>query len=357
MEAPSTLVRREARFESLFKAGRFVGALAERGVVIHDAHVIRLHPALYALNNVVAIPQDWGFLTQDDRMIIDGTAINPFLIRKGRFPWIRPLGDERCLVAVKAAPVVDEPILFIGGDFSGNYYHWLLDFFPRLVAFQHLRESFTKWGVRRIALLRDVPAYAHEMLRLLSYQDEDILWIDGKRAWPFRSAYVFSNFSQYGFLHQRGASILQDALQAPAPVLGSRRLYVSRQDAAKRRLRNEAEVFSVLQRNGFELIVPGNLSFEEQRRIFSEAGIIVGPHGAGLTNMIFAGRGAVMVELRSNAGSMQHFAQLAQQLGQRYIPIAASVGNTEIPGNHNSDFYLDPLEVERAVHQAMAAAA
>lgn len=355
MDAPSLPVRREARFDSLFEAGRFVGALAERESIIHDAHVIRLYPALYALNNVVAIPQDWGFLTQDNRMIVDGTAINPFLIRKGRFPWIRPLGDERCLVSVKAAPVVDEPILFVGGDFWGNYYHWLLDFFPRLVAFQHLRESFTKWGVKRIALLRDIPAFAHDMLHLLGYQNEDILWIDANRAWPFRSAYVFSNFSQYGFLHQRGASILQDILQAPAPVLGSRRLYVSRQDATRRRLHNENEVFSTLERNGFELIVPGKLSFQEQRQIFSEAEIIVGPHGAGLVNMIFAGRGATVIELRSNAGGLQHFAQLAQALGQRYVAIAASKENTDIPGNHNSDFYLDPAQVESVTFQSMAA--
>lgn len=68
---------------------------------------------------------------------------------------------------------------------------------------------------------------------------------------------------------------------------GERHLFVSRKDARIRNILNEDALYERLAPFGYERIRPGDLSHEEQVRTFSEAGSIIGPHGAGLSNLIF----------------------------------------------------------------------
>jgi capsular polysaccharide biosynthesis protein len=60
---------------------------------------------------------------------------------------------------------------------------------------------------------------------------------------------------------------------------------------------NEAEVLELLTERGFTVVDPGALSVAEQIRACAGASIIVGAHGAGLTNLMFAAPGAAVVEL------------------------------------------------------------
>ncbi|MBP2316545.1 glycosyltransferase family 61 protein [Azospirillum soli] len=348
MDAPPSL-HRGARFASVFEVGRLIGALAPQGILVRDAHDIRLFPALFALDGVLAVPPDWSFLTGDGRLIVDGTAINPFLIRKGRFPAIRPIGGDGCVLTLEMADSIDEPVLFVGGDVMGNYYHWLIDFFPRLVVFSRLKARLTAMGIRRIALLRDPPAFARTLLHGLGIREEEILWIDGARATPFRSLCVLSNLSQYGFVHPHGVEILRAAFQRK--VSGTRKLYVSRRDAASRRIHNEAELAATLEAAGFETVVPSHLPFAEQHRLFAEASVIVGPHGAGLTNMLFAPPGAAVVELWPDVAPLRHFAVLARALGHGYGALRATAADTDRPRDHNAGFCIDPARVIEALNR------
>ncbi len=54
---------------------------------------------------------------------------------------------------------------------------------------------------------------------------------------------------------------------------------------------------SVLEEYGFETIIPEELSIEDQIALFSQADIVVCPHGAGSTNSIFLKEGAAFIEL------------------------------------------------------------
>src|SRR5207245_2561163 len=73
----------------------------------------------------------------------------------------------------------------------------------------------------------------------------------------------------------------------------TRRLYVSRQGAS-RKVANERELYAALEPLGFEFVVPGRLAFGEQVRLFSEARVAVGPHGANFVNGIFSGQLTVL---------------------------------------------------------------
>jgi capsular polysaccharide biosynthesis protein len=76
-----------------------------------------------------------------------------------------------------------------------------------------------------------------------------------------------------------------------------RRIYVSRNDATQRRVLNEDQLIKALQPLGFEAHTTGRMSARSQVELFSEADIIIGPHGAGLANIVFAPAASLLIEI------------------------------------------------------------
>jgi len=108
-----------------------------------------------------------------------------------------------------------------------------------------------------------------------------------------------------------------------------------------RRVVNEQAVVQCLSEYGFETVQAEELSIREQVRRFSEASWIAGPHGAGLTNMMFS-IDCTIVELFPGA-AFTHYQWLSESLGHDYHSI---VGNPE--NEKNADFEVD-LSVLRKI--------
>ena len=93
-----------------------------------------------------------------------------------------------------------------------------------------------------------------------------------------------------------------------------RRLYITRR-TARRRVINESELEPILARYGFEVVEAENLSLAEQIQLFSQAEAIAGPHGAGLTNIVFAPPGCKVFELFAETCVRPMYYQLADVIG------------------------------------------
>jgi capsular polysaccharide biosynthesis protein len=129
------------------------------------------------------------------------------------------------------------------------------------------------------------------------------------------------------------------------PELARDLLFVSRRDSNLRVMHNEAELEAALRPLGFTTFVAGEAPVTEQIRAFSRARVIVGAHGAGLTNLIFAPPGAFVLEIATPGSiGMEEFRFIAGAMGQRIVTLVA-----ERPGdNARSDviplkwnFYAD----------------
>ena len=113
-----------------------------------------------------------------------------------------------------------------------------------------------------------------------------------------------------------------------------------RRNAARRRLLNEEELTGRLGDLGFVCVDPGELPFDEQVLLFSNARLVVGVHGAGCANLLFAPSDGVFVELYAEP-KQPFFRDLAQAKGIQHIPIKGTpVGEGQ---NRHSDFTI-PLE-------------
>jgi capsular polysaccharide biosynthesis protein len=84
-----------------------------------------------------------------------------------------------------------------------------------------------------------------------------------------------------------------------------RKIYVSRfalnqsGRGASRIMLNEGEVIVELQKMGFDIVEPENLSVQDQIKIFSSASVVVGPSGSGLFNTMFCHPATKVIDLQS----------------------------------------------------------
>ena len=118
-----------------------------------------------------------------------------------------------------------------------------------------------------------------------------------------------------------------------------RALYITRADANIRRVINEAEIREEVIANGFEIISLSNVPLLQQVELFSEARIIVGPHGAGFTNAVFCQPGSVLIEFMPEWYQVDCFERLARFVGMEYHSIEgveAAVSNDRAPTNDHT---------------------
>ena len=115
-----------------------------------------------------------------------------------------------------------------------------------------------------------------------------------------------------------------------------RRLLISRADSPYRRIANEAEVAEVLSAFGFETIVPGRMRFADQIAAFRDAAYVVGPHGAGLANILFCAPGTHVLEVFPPLYGTWAYAMIAPALGLDYAAMLARDGESDDP------IYNDP---------------
>ena len=209
---------------------------------------------------------------------------------------------------------IEQPCVFVGGD--GNYSHWLTRSLIRLSLIEG-EES-----CRRLPILinEDLHSFQRESLDALGVGADRWLGMRRESVLHCREIVVPVNLRN----HRRmdfGVDWLRRRLGLIDDGVGvkKRDIYVSRADATLRPMLNEDALTSRLEAMGFEIVVLGRLSFEEQVATFSQAHTVVGPRGAGMTNLIFAPRGCRVIERASRAiRHMRDFEVIAQVRNQGY---------------------------------------
>lgn len=89
-------------------------------------------------------------------------------------------------------------------------------------------------------------------------------------------------------------------------------IYISRENLSGRGryVSNRRELNSVLDEFGIEVYTPETLSIGDQIDLYENADLLIGPHGAGLTNMIFSSESRIIELLNEQYPMYQHLSQL-----------------------------------------------
>jgi capsular polysaccharide biosynthesis protein len=94
------------------------------------------------------------------------------------------------------------------------------------------------------------------------------------------------------------------------------RIFISRKE--KRRVINEDELVAVLSKFGFKSIAPESLSVAEQVSLFAAAEVVIGAHGAALTNTVFCSPGTKVIEIFAPDYVNPCYRKLSSQVGLEY---------------------------------------
>jgi capsular polysaccharide biosynthesis protein len=137
---------------------------------------------------------------------------------------------------------------------------------------------------------------------------------------------------------------------------GSARLYITRPGAGRRRLLNDAVIAARLAKRGFTAVDPGTLSFQQQVGLFNTAKVVVGAHGAALTNAVFMPPGGALVELTHTARVVWTFHEVACANRLAYACVIGDRSG-ESESALFADFKVDPETVDAAVDAALKAVA
>ncbi len=184
-------------------------------------------------------------------------------------------------------------------DGADLYYHWLFQLLPRVDLLE--RAGFGPDRIDHYLVNRAIHPYELDSLQRLGIRPEQLV---ETRVHPHVQAETLiaptiplhgSQFSKplVDFVRTRLAGLRPAAECTP----GNRRLYLTRQGAGYRHVLNETAVRERVQARGFELLAPEQLSFAEQIQVMTEASIVLGPHGGGMSNTVFCAPGTQVAEI------------------------------------------------------------
>ena len=253
-------------------------------------------------------------------------------------PFIANAGSRAIVLAPPRGVIeVREPALAIpcGRSHTQNYFHFTGQHLPRIVHWMRKMGSG-----RRLVVPDDLPGFALDLLRIaglgasrllpvppdhvailhdavvttpttLDWQcaPDQIAGIRAVLAWDAAAAGRDRATAGPGF--REAAASLAGPIAGPRAGERGRRFFLSRShDSTRHRNRvllNEEALTELAVLHGFEVVDPGTMGIDEQRRLFAKAAVICGPTGAALTNALYLPDGAQVIGLSPHETCRTYF--------------------------------------------------
>ncbi|MDQ6523324.1 glycosyltransferase family 61 protein [Nocardioides sp. LHD-245] len=258
----------------------------------------------------------------------------------------------------RPAERVDGTVAVLAARGTGhNYYHFLIDALPRLgmldAAHPGLRPD--RWVVDTAT------RYQRELIAMLGLEEDRLVAPGPGFSLQARRLLVPSLPNVSTLVSPETSAWLRDRLPPRAAASGlPERVYVTRGTTPNtRRMVHEQAVVALLRRRGFAVVDPGTLSVQEQIDHFAAARVVVAPHGAALTNLVFARDGVRVLELFAptylNGGYWSIVGNIPES---RYRYVVADGPRATRPGRPQrgvmDDIDLAPARVEQALERLLA---
>ena len=232
-----------------------------------------------------------------------------------------------------------------------NYYHWLFESLPRLRLLQQAGCDFG--SVDHFLLNQHLQPFHGETLDRLGIPAHkrrccskarvfvcDRLVVPAPPAPPMRFPPWVLSFLREAFI------------PGTEPQQETRRLYISRRGAARRRLGNEAELEALLRCAGFKTVCLEEYSFAQQVGLFASADAVVGVHGAGLSNLVFARPGITVIEMVAPTFINHCYKNLAEALQLNYREIVGELPARPRKRCEEDDVWVEAAALRKALEQS-----
>lgn len=287
--------------------------------LVSDEFDVRSPPVeLYAVSDALVLPN--SAICTGEHIIAD--SLRPYLHRGdvltqfGKRISAVPEMEHEFDLRVSNLTRIDSPTLLVRDHGEAGYFHFLHSVLPRVLLWQQC------------------PIADLHIARTTTFQTQflDYLKVPAKRlhiasgqTYLYRQAYMISGIVRpdwkTGGFFERPLEVtrrLRHLIPRDA-VYSGERIYISRRDTPIRPVKNESVFESTLQdKFGFKSVVLSEMAPEQQIRTFASAQIVVGSHGAGLSNATFMKEGAILFEVFPKSRIWPTFRAISTRASLRY---------------------------------------
>ena len=234
----------------------------------------------------------------------------------------------------------------LGFGMFENYFNWTLRYASRVAMFQAMP------NIDKLAAPAASKRYVAETLEFLGVGQAQVEHLDGPVVFERLTIASPVALGRYEI-----SPLITTTLREHPRVLElwrrpKRRLYIPRRNVNMRQVVNESAVEAAMGQLGFEVFDNAQHSVREQVRAFRDASIIVSPHGAGLSNIVYCDAGTPVVEVVPegyNQG-VTSYRSLADLFALPYTQVFAREAVPDRKGNRcNSSIEIDAGELSATV--------
>jgi capsular polysaccharide biosynthesis protein len=247
-----------------------------------------------------------GVIEGDNFFVPQSVDSGPWKIRPGE-PTVGGIlrqDNFRLLVNVgEVSKRIPEGIL-VGTLSPHNWFHWTIDTLPSVYLTRYLPKEFDRFPllIPEQAIIRSnwleplrlvhgnrdiVPLTDREYVKVA-----ELVWMDSPTS-PGPLPIVRKaapHFRVHGSAMREYRGHILEQLGLPEIMKNpSRRIFLARKGGSNREY-NQMELLEIAQEHGVEPVFLEEMTFRESVEIFTEAKLIIGPHGAGWANALYANR-------------------------------------------------------------------
>ena len=293
-------VDEEYRFaEHLFLPPAFVASLRE-------GHVIGEH----------------GFVvTADGHLLLDVAAQVPSYRKQRLEERIATRDNELRRDASLPARRVSGTVMALSAFAGRGYFHWLWDVLPKLGLLADAGLKTTE--IDRFVVPSYLPGFQIETLTGLGIDRDRIIVGLKDRHVQAERLVVTSMVRNGGGMPTWAIDFVRQSFLPVAPKDGltPSRLYIERKVTDHGMLADEAGLEIQLRKRGFVPLAMENFSLPEKAWLLGHAEAVIGPSGAGLSNVVFCQPGAKVVELRVRSYPVTETWDIANRCGLEFYDV------------------------------------
>jgi capsular polysaccharide biosynthesis protein len=256
--------------------------------------------------------KDGTVILPDDRVALDSLPAY-YVVKKHS-----NAGGLRVLRKLKMPPLrkIDGHVVNLSLGDTQNYSHWT---FQNMTRLQLLKAA----GIEADYYYVDVSqTFQREYLEIMGIPFKKVIPAERKAHLEANLLTMVSGCSWNQVPYPDLLTAVRESVWAVLgtnPVEAKRRIYISRADASYRKVYNEEEVMAYLGPLGFERVTMTDLSVIDQARLHQQAAVVIGPHGANMTNIIFCQPGTYVLEIFQPGWVDPGYIAPSAQLGLRYF--------------------------------------
>lgn len=229
---------------------------------------------------------------------------------------------------------------------GAGYYDYLIFIYAKLL---RIKSAIGKAEFEKCNIVYPFfgQSFEKELLHLAGVREDQVFDV---RAFNVKAKkYYFGSNDSWFYPNLYDLSLVSGTINKVITKEGTKneRIFISRK--GRRAVFNEKEVIEVVKEFGFSIIEDVPRSVMEQMVIYRNAKVIIGPHGASFSNILWCKQETMLIELFANNYYPPYYKYLAAVLNLQYHAIFEEGVEDSHYSNLNNDIRIDPSVIRSSL--------